>query len=75
MPDFLTEETMRESMVGKRFCSDINNPSLFVEVVDVSREGSGFRVSAVTNDGWRFGQGRRSFMRNYPYELKGEHRD
>lgn len=75
MPDFVTTETIREKLIGKRFCSDINNPHIHASVVAVRRKGGGFQVVINLGADYNLICGYKKFLKSYPYELKGEHRD
>ena len=76
MKDLLTLENVTKQLVGKRFCSDINNPEVYVKVLGVNLESNGFRVTAVTSGGRIIGKGRRLFLKHYPHEIsEGDHRD
>lgn len=75
MADFITTETIRDNLVGKWFCSDINNPLANVKVVSVRRKGSGFQVIINRGNSYNLICGYKKFLKTYPYKLKGEQRD
>lgn len=57
-------------MVGHKYCSDINNPEIFVTVVGVRKRGGGYQV--IFNRGMTYNliAGYKKFMKRYPYELQ-----
>lgn len=60
---------LRFDLKNKRFCSDINNPNIFVTVVNVCRASRGFQVVFKRGDDEVF-CGYRKFLKRYPYPLK-----
>lgn len=68
MKDNLTK--LRDSMNGKRYCSDINNPNIFVTVVNVHSAANGFQVSFNYGADYNVFVAYRKFLKRYPYEIK-----
>lgn len=60
---------LRESMNGKRFCSDINNPDTFVRVVNVHSASNGFQVSFNYGELYDVFTAYKKFIKRYPYQL------
>lgn len=58
-------------IAGKKFCSDINNPNIFVTAIRICKAANGFQVLfKCGDDGHAVFCGYKKFMKRYSFEIK-----
>lgn len=64
-------DKLRENMVGKKFCSDINNSHNYVSVINVCKANRGYQVLFKSgDDGKPVFCAYSKFIKRYPFELE-----